>query len=84
LVLFAALIGGFWAADHYFLHGRFTNPISDAVISGAQIPGRGGQAEWPLAVEPSQLSAPQLPITSARPKIRALSLRIRSSSIWQA
>jgi hypothetical protein len=37
LVLFAALIGGFWAADHYFLHGRFTDPISDAVISGAQI-----------------------------------------------
>ena len=37
LVLFAALIGGFWAADHYFLHGRFTNLISDAVYSGAQI-----------------------------------------------
>jgi hypothetical protein len=37
LVLFAALIGGFWAADHYFLHGRFTDPISAAVISGAQV-----------------------------------------------
>jgi hypothetical protein len=36
LVFFAVLIGAFWAADHYFLHGRFTDPISDAVNSGAQ------------------------------------------------
>jgi hypothetical protein len=36
LVFFAVLIGAFWTADHYFLHGRFTDPISDAVNSTAQ------------------------------------------------